>query len=292
MIKFISLIFIGLLNVAVFAGSPPQNFPAVKGIVRSIDLVNQQITLKHERIPNLDMPGMTMPFTVENTQLLEGIKVGDQVVFAADMNTNGDMIIIWMEKNQLVPPNNLPQVKGVIKKIDLVNQKITLKHERIPNLDMPGMIMPFHVQNVQILDGFKVGDQIVFSAEQDSNGELVVVWMSQSQVMPITDQSSILCTGLAKTTPKTNIEVEIRQNKYSTVRYEIVEGAYKGTAYINSIGRMILKKEGHQYYYYAGEGKLDSKLSFEKNGTDIQNAKLYHVNSGYDFEPISCVYQN
>lgn len=190
------------------------------------------------------------------------------------------------------PPENYPAVNGIVKKIDLTGKQITLKHETIPNLNMPGMTMPFNVEDIQLLKGIQIGDQIRFAAIENTNGDLIVIWIEKAQTTPISDLSPILCTGLANTSPKTNIEVAIRHDKFSTIRYEFVEGPYKGTAYINSIGNMNLKIEGSNFIYQAGDGKLDSKLSFEKTGTKIQNAKFYSYNAHMNFEPVHCEYQN
>ena len=188
--------------------------------------------------------------------------------------------------------NNLPVVKGVIKKIDIPNLQITLKHETIPNLNMPGMTMPFNVQDSQVLSGLNIGDQVKFTAEQNTDGDLIIVWIAKAQTLPITDLTPIICKGIAHTYPKTTIEIEVRQNKYSTLRYEYIEGPYKGTSYINSIGNMQLKKEDQYFLYQSGIGSLKSKLSFEKKGDEIQNAKFYNFNSGMNFEPVVCEFQN
>lgn len=55
---------------------------------------------------------------------------------------------------------------------------------------------------------------------------------------------------------------------------------------------MILKKDGSRFLYQAGDGNLDSKLSFEKIGTQIQNAKFYSFSAGMNFEPVQCAFQN
>ncbi len=190
------------------------------------------------------------------------------------------------------PPANYPAVNGVVKKIDLQNKQITLKHETIPNLNMPGMTMPFLVKDIQILQHIQVGDQIRFAADENADGDLFLVWIAKVQVKPITDLTPVFCTGIANTTPKTNIEVEVRQAKYSTIRYEYTEGPYKGTAYINSIGDMALTKEGTHYFYQAGDSRLDSKLHFEKVGAQIQDAKFYSFRAGMNFEPVQCEFKN
>ena len=52
--------------------------------VRSIDVANKKITLKHGEIKNLDMPPMTMVFYVYEPARFEGIKAGDTVRFQAE----------------------------------------------------------------------------------------------------------------------------------------------------------------------------------------------------------------
>lgn len=51
--------------------------------VRKVDKENRKVTLKHGPIKNLDMPGMTMVFQVSDPALLDKVKAGDKVRFAA-----------------------------------------------------------------------------------------------------------------------------------------------------------------------------------------------------------------
>ena len=67
----------------------------------------------------------------------------------------------------------LPFADGEVRKIDPNNQKITLKHGEIKNLDMPPMSMVFQVKDPAMLDKVKVGDKVKFTAEQ-AGGALVV----------------------------------------------------------------------------------------------------------------------
>ena len=53
------------------------------GEVRKVDKDSKKITLKHEAIRNLDMPPMTMVFEVGDAAMLDMVKPGDKVVFAA-----------------------------------------------------------------------------------------------------------------------------------------------------------------------------------------------------------------
>lgn len=51
------------------------------GEVRRVDAENGKVTIKHGEIPHLDMPGMTMVFTVKDKAMLQNIRPGDKVKF-------------------------------------------------------------------------------------------------------------------------------------------------------------------------------------------------------------------
>jgi Cu/Ag efflux protein CusF len=55
-----------------------------EGEVRKVDKQAKKITLRHGAIRNLDMPGMTMGFNVTDPSVLDKVKPGDKVRFAAD----------------------------------------------------------------------------------------------------------------------------------------------------------------------------------------------------------------
>jgi Cu/Ag efflux protein CusF len=55
-----------------------------EGEVRKIDKEQGKVTLRHGPIANLDMPGMTMVFKVADSKLLDSVKEGDRVRFAAE----------------------------------------------------------------------------------------------------------------------------------------------------------------------------------------------------------------
>ena len=60
--------------------------------VRKIDADRGRITLKHGEIKHMDMPPMTMVFTVKDKSLLDKVKVGDKVRFMA-VNEGGRMMV-------------------------------------------------------------------------------------------------------------------------------------------------------------------------------------------------------
>jgi Cu(I)/Ag(I) efflux system protein CusF len=66
-----------------------------------------------------------------------------------------------------------PQSDGEVRKVDLAQGKITLRHGPLPNLDMPAMTMVFNVPNRKLLEGVKEGDKVKFSADK-KDGVFVV----------------------------------------------------------------------------------------------------------------------
>jgi Cu(I)/Ag(I) efflux system periplasmic protein CusF len=63
-------------------------------------------------------------------------------------------------------------IKGEVKKIDAAAAKITLKHGAIKKLDMDedGMTMVFHVGDPAMLKEVKVGDKVLFDADETEAG--------------------------------------------------------------------------------------------------------------------------
>ena len=83
----------------------------------------------------------------------------------------------WSEEKQvdtgIQQPATIEMTDGVIRKVDKNNNRITIKHGEIKNLDMPGMTMVFQVQQPELLDKVQVGDKVKFRAEK-SGSALVV----------------------------------------------------------------------------------------------------------------------
>jgi Cu(I)/Ag(I) efflux system periplasmic protein CusF len=77
-------------------------------------------------------------------------------------------------KKEMAASATLPLVDAEIRKIDLENKKITLKHGEIKNLDMPGMTMVFQVKDAAMLEKVKAGDKVKFTADK-VNGAFTVM---------------------------------------------------------------------------------------------------------------------
>jgi len=75
------------LAAALIAGARiarAQTPPLADGEVRKIDRDAGKLTLRHGAIANLEMPAMTMIFRVADPKLLDGLKPGDKLRFAAE----------------------------------------------------------------------------------------------------------------------------------------------------------------------------------------------------------------
>ena len=70
---------------------------------------------------------------------------------------------------------------GEVRKVDLDNKKITLRHAEIKSLGMPGMTMVFQVKDPAMLDKVKTGDKVRFTAEK-MNGALTVTNIEAGKV--------------------------------------------------------------------------------------------------------------
>jgi Cu(I)/Ag(I) efflux system protein CusF len=63
-----------------------------RGTVTAIDTKSHRVTLKHEAIPQLKWPPMTMGFAVSEDVKLEGLNVGDQVNFTLIKTKQGQTV--------------------------------------------------------------------------------------------------------------------------------------------------------------------------------------------------------
>jgi Cu(I)/Ag(I) efflux system periplasmic protein CusF len=54
------------------------------GEVRRVDKDAKKITVRHGPLASLDMPAMTMVFQVKDPAMLDQVKVGDKIKFAAE----------------------------------------------------------------------------------------------------------------------------------------------------------------------------------------------------------------
>ena len=67
-----------------------------EGEIRKVDKDAKKITIKHAPIKSLDMPAMTMVFQVKDAAMLDQVKAGDKINFAAD-KVNGAYTVMQIE---------------------------------------------------------------------------------------------------------------------------------------------------------------------------------------------------
>ncbi|HEY5634900.1 MAG TPA: copper-binding protein [Burkholderiaceae bacterium] len=82
MTPFIRIATLAAALIATAAGAT--DAALADGEVRRIDRAQGKVTLKHGEISNLQMPPMTMVFRAKDPAVLDRLKVGDKVRFAAD----------------------------------------------------------------------------------------------------------------------------------------------------------------------------------------------------------------
>lgn len=70
--------------------------PMAEGEVKKVDKDTGKVTIKHGEIKNLEMPAMTMVFRVKDAAMLDQLKAGDKIKFAAD-KVNGNFTVTKVE---------------------------------------------------------------------------------------------------------------------------------------------------------------------------------------------------
>jgi Cu(I)/Ag(I) efflux system protein CusF len=70
--------------------------PLTEGEVRKVDQEAGKLTIRHGDIKHLDMPAMTMVFTVKDKSMLAAVKPGDKIRFAA-VKEGGKLFVTEMQ---------------------------------------------------------------------------------------------------------------------------------------------------------------------------------------------------
>lgn len=81
-----------ITTLALAQQTTESNHEMSDGVVRKIDQEAGKITLKHGEIKNLNMPGMTMIFRIEDKSMLNSLQTGDKVKFKA-VSEGGKIVI-------------------------------------------------------------------------------------------------------------------------------------------------------------------------------------------------------
>ncbi len=76
--------------------SAESSLPLIGGEVKKVDKDAGKLTIKHGPITNLSMPAMTMVFRVKDPAILDKVKSGDKIRFAAD-KVSGVLTVMRLE---------------------------------------------------------------------------------------------------------------------------------------------------------------------------------------------------
>ncbi len=79
----------------------------VHGTIRAVDIANRILRISHEEIPDY-MPAMTMPFTVKDATLLNGLAPGDSVQFELAVTENDS----WIAHVEKIPTSEATPTSG------------------------------------------------------------------------------------------------------------------------------------------------------------------------------------
>jgi len=100
--KLLIGMFVAILSIAVMpvfandahhqAAENKKSYSA-KGEVVAVDSALSKVKLKHEPVPELKWPGMTMFFNVADKSVLDTVKTGDQVEFEFVRTDGGGPLI-------------------------------------------------------------------------------------------------------------------------------------------------------------------------------------------------------
>lgn len=108
-----------------------------------------------------------------NALLLLTALLAGTVSAQTDMHSDGAAMPMGDAMKKMPMAASADMTEGEIRKVDMDNKKITIKHGEIKNLDMPGMTMVFLVKDPALLEKAKVGEKIRFKVEK-AGGAMVV----------------------------------------------------------------------------------------------------------------------
>ncbi len=74
----------------------------------------------------------------------------------------------------------LPVISGEVRKVKPKSGKITIRHEEIPNLEMPRMTMVFRVDENTDISQFEKGDNVKFTVIE-KDGKFMIVTINDDE---------------------------------------------------------------------------------------------------------------
>jgi len=90
-------ILLWMLTAVLLAGAAVMAGEWVTGVVKRVDTANAKVTVKHDEIKDLEMPPMTMVFTLKDPKWIEQLKPGLEIRFQAKDLGGGKLEIEALE---------------------------------------------------------------------------------------------------------------------------------------------------------------------------------------------------
>jgi Cu(I)/Ag(I) efflux system membrane fusion protein len=107
------------------------------------------------------------------TQILSGLKAGDQVVVSGQFLIESEASLKGA-LDRLQGPGQTWQGTGRVTAVNAAKGELEMAHDPIPAIDWPAMTMPFDVADPALLKGLKQGQQVSFDLARQGEGYVVV----------------------------------------------------------------------------------------------------------------------
>jgi Cu(I)/Ag(I) efflux system membrane fusion protein len=107
------------------------------------------------------------------TQILAGLKAGDQVVVSGQFLIDSEANLKGALE-RLRGPEQTWRGSGVITRIDAAKGELEMAHDPIPAIDWPAMTMPFEVSDHALLKDLKKGQKVGFDLARKGDSYVVV----------------------------------------------------------------------------------------------------------------------
>lgn len=112
-------------------------------------------------------------FTLTAVMALSSAAFADAVKGHEHHNADATNATGAASATKALPAADADMTNAEVRKVDKDSKKITLKHEAIKSLDMPGMTMVFQVRDAALLDKAQAGDKVKVKIIQEGNAYVV-----------------------------------------------------------------------------------------------------------------------
>ena len=149
------------------------------GIVEDI-IAGGVVNINHQPIPELGWPAMKMDMPTIGVDTAS-LVIGTSVIF--DLAKDGDTFAIVdirpvgeVEPDQDVTPTQVMSitVKGTIEAVEGTERRATIRHDDIPEIGMPGMIMGFDLNETLDPDELPIGREVTLTFDRPDGMTMVL----------------------------------------------------------------------------------------------------------------------